>query len=125
MKAVAPPDRLLHPPFAAIITWRPYPDTGLTTARWQAEIPVQDVPFAALTLTQDHLHIRALLGHSDPRGSTDAYPHAVRWVGRLYLEDGAHRAVRAALLSGRPSMPMRVFTHPGCVRCTTTVREDA
>jgi Arc/MetJ family transcription regulator len=27
----------------------------------------------------------------------DLVPHAVRWKGVIYLEDGLHRAVRAAL----------------------------
>ena len=27
----------------------------------------------------------------------DLFPHAVKWKGVLYLEDGLHRAVRAAL----------------------------
>ena len=27
----------------------------------------------------------------------DLFPHAVQWDGELYLEDGLHRAVRAAL----------------------------
>lgn len=27
----------------------------------------------------------------------DLFPHAVRWQGTIYLEDGLHRAVRSAL----------------------------
>lgn len=27
----------------------------------------------------------------------DLFPHAVRWQGVIYLEDGMHRAVRSAL----------------------------
>jgi Arc/MetJ family transcription regulator len=27
----------------------------------------------------------------------DLFPHVVEWEGKLYLEDGVHRALRAAL----------------------------
>jgi len=27
----------------------------------------------------------------------DLFPHVIRWRGELYLEDGLHRALRAAL----------------------------
>ena len=34
----------------------------------------------------------------------DLFPHAVKWKGVVYLEDGLHRAVRAALRIGPCSM---------------------
>ena len=38
----------------------------------------------------------------------DLFPHAVRWKGIVYLEDGLHRAVRAALRN-RTVLHARVF----------------
>ena len=47
-----------------------------------------------------HHDHRAGAGPAAPEDSTfygDLFPHAVKWKGVLYLEDGLHRAVRAAL----------------------------
>lgn len=38
----------------------------------------------------------------------DLFPHAVKWHGVVYLEDGLHRAVRA-MLRGRTVLHARVF----------------
>ena len=38
----------------------------------------------------------------------DLFPHAVRWKGITYLEDGLHRAVRAALRN-RTVLHARVY----------------
>ena len=38
----------------------------------------------------------------------DLFPHAVKWKGIVYLEDGLHRAVRAALRN-RTVLHARVF----------------
>ena len=38
----------------------------------------------------------------------DLFPHAVKWRGNVYLEDGLHRAVRAALRN-RTVLHARVF----------------
>jgi hypothetical protein len=59
------------PPFAALIPDRPWPPTGLTTARWIAEVPVLDVRLDELHLTQQHVNVAALFGHTDPAGSAD------------------------------------------------------
>ncbi len=37
----------------------------------------------------------------------DLFPHVVQWDGGLYLEDGVHRALRAAL-------QQRTRSTPGC-----------
>jgi len=93
-------------PFAGVISTRPYPPTGLTTARWAAEVAPVEVAFADLWLTQERVVIPALWGQTDR--ASDAYPHVVRWQGTNYVEDGHNRIVRAALGAGVTSMPMRV-----------------
>jgi hypothetical protein len=94
-------------PFAGVVTPRPYPPTGLTTARWAAEVPTALVAFADLWLTQDHANIPALFGHTDR--VSDTYPHVVEWAGIRFLEDGHHRVVRTALTSPLTAMTMRVY----------------
>lgn len=86
-------------PFAGIVTTRPYPPTGLTTARWATEVPAETVRLADLWLTQRGVHIAALFGHTDR--VSDRYPHVVAWRDRLFLEDGHTRAVRAARCAPR------------------------
>jgi hypothetical protein len=100
------------PPFAALITDRPWPPTGLTTARWIAEVPVLDVRLDELHLTQQHVNVAALFGHTDPAGSADTYPHVVEWAGCMWLEDGHNRVVRAALVERAEVMAMRVHRVP-------------
>jgi hypothetical protein len=90
-----------------VVAPRPYPPTGLTTARWAAEVPTALVPFADLWLTQEYANILALFGHTDR--VSDAHPHVVRWHGICLLEDGHNRVVRAALTSPLTAMTMRVL----------------
>jgi hypothetical protein len=97
-------------PFAGVMDVRPYPPTGLTTARWAAEVEPQTVEFAGLWLTQPSVNILALFGHSDR--ASDGFPHVVAWQGIHLLEDGHHRVVRAALCHGLTELPMRVFRSP-------------
>ena len=49
-----------------------------------------------LTTTKKELALDALLA-DDSTFYGDLFPHAVHWRGELYLEDGLHRALRAAL----------------------------
>jgi hypothetical protein len=95
-------------PFRDIVTDRPYPPTGLTTARWAAEVKPVVVRLETLILTQDGVRIGPLFGVLDRE--SDAFPHAVDHHGQLYLEDGHHRVVRAALRDRIRTMWMRVFT---------------
>lgn len=97
-------------PFAGIYLDRPYPPTGLTTARWIAEVPTAGVAFDALWLTQGHVYTTALF--DPPEQVPDALPHVVVWRGVLLLEDGHNRVVRRAL-NGAVTMRMRVYQHPG------------
>ena len=49
-----------------------------------------------LITTKDTLHLAALLDE-DSTFYGDLFAHVVQWRGDLYLEDGLHRALRAAL----------------------------
>jgi Arc/MetJ family transcription regulator len=74
---------------------RPYPDHGLLPKQWAAIAPVQ-VRLADLVTTKRTLDLDALL-EEDSTFYGDLFAHVVQWEGDLYLEDGLHRALRAAL----------------------------
>lgn len=74
---------------------RPYPDHGLTSREW-AKIPPQQVRLDSLTTTKSELDLNALLAE-DSTFFGDLFAHVVRYDGELYLENGVHRALRAAL----------------------------
>jgi Arc/MetJ family transcription regulator len=74
---------------------RPYPDHGLSTRDW-AMIPPRQVRMDTLITTKRELALDALLA-DDSTFYGDLFPLAVQWHGELYLEDGLHRALRAAL----------------------------
>ena len=59
-------------------------------------IPPRQVRMDTLTTTKKELALDALLA-DDSTFYGDLFPHAVQWHGELYLEDGLHRALRAAL----------------------------
>lgn len=74
---------------------RPYPDHGLASRAWAA-IPPSQVRLDQLVTTKDTLQLAALLDE-DSTFYGDLFAHVVRWQDELYLEDGLHRALRAAL----------------------------
>ncbi|KAA1427669.1 type II toxin-antitoxin system VapB family antitoxin [Nocardioides antri] len=74
---------------------RPYPDHGLGTKEW-ASVPPRQVRLDELVTTKDTLQLAALLDE-DSTFFGDLFAHVVLWRGDLYLEDGLHRALRAAL----------------------------
>ena len=74
---------------------RPYPDHGLTARDWVRVAPRQ-VRLEELTTTKTTLDLAGLLDE-ESTFFDDLFPHVVQWQGELYLEDGLHRAVRAAL----------------------------
>lgn len=74
---------------------RPYPDHGLSAADWGG-LPPQQLRLDQLVTTKDTLHLDTLLDE-DSTFFGDLFAHVVRWRGELYLEDGLHRALRAAL----------------------------
>lgn len=85
---------------------RPYPDHGFSMKDW-AQIPPQQVPLADLITTAIVVELDKLLS-DNPTLPGDLFPHAVRWHGELFLEEGLHRALRAALHQ-RTTLPVRVL----------------
>jgi Arc/MetJ family transcription regulator len=75
---------------------RPYPDHGLTTPKDWSDVPPRQVRLDELVTTKDTLQLAALLDE-DSTFFGDLFAHCVEWEGELYLEDGLHRALRAAL----------------------------
>ncbi|GAB1819901.1 MULTISPECIES: type II toxin-antitoxin system VapB family antitoxin [Herbidospora] len=74
---------------------RPYPEHRLGHREW-AQIPPRQVRLDALITTKAVLDLHSLLA-KDSTFYGDLFPHVVQWEGELYLEDGLHRALRAAL----------------------------
>lgn len=74
---------------------RPYPDHGLTAKDWAA-LPPRQVRLEDLVTTKDTLQLDTLLDE-DSTFFGDLFAHCVEWRGEIYLEDGLHRALRAAL----------------------------
>jgi Arc/MetJ family transcription regulator len=74
---------------------RPYPEHGLTAGEW-ATIPPTQVRLDQLVTTKEWLQLNSLLDE-DGTFYGDLFAHVVSWQGELYLEDGLHRALRAAL----------------------------
>jgi Arc/MetJ family transcription regulator len=85
---------------------RPYPEHGFSMKDW-AQIPPQQVRLANLITTATVVDVARLLS-DDPTLPGDLFPHAVRWCGELYLEEGLHRALRAALQQ-RTTLPVRIL----------------
>ena len=93
--------------FRAVGEGRPYPEHGYTTARQWAEIPPRQVRLDELVTTKRTLDLSALLSE-DSTFFGDLFPHVVQWQDTMYLEDGLHRALRAALAQ-RPVLHARVL----------------
>ena len=74
---------------------RPYPDHGFSVRDW-AKIPPRQVRLDELVTTKRELRLDTLLDEASTFYG-DLFPHAVAWHGELFLEDGLHRALRAAL----------------------------
>jgi Arc/MetJ family transcription regulator len=81
--------------FKEVKDGKPYPDHGLSLKQW-AEIPPRAVRLDQLITTKRELALDRLLAE-DSTFYGDLFPHIVEWQGQLYLEDGVHRALRAAL----------------------------
>ena len=92
--------------FKAVRDGRPYPEHRLSTREW-ARIPPRQVRLDELVTTKRELALDRLLDE-DSTFYGDLFPHAVQWQGDLYLEDGLHRALRAALQQ-RNSLHVRVL----------------
>lgn len=74
---------------------RPYPEHRHSQREWAAIAPRQ-VRLDELVTTKRTLDLEALL-EEDSTFYGDLFAHVVSWDGDLYLEDGLHRALRAAL----------------------------
>ena len=85
---------------------RPYPDHGYVQKQWAA-IPPRQVRLDALVTTKRTLDLERLLDE-DSTFYGDLFAHVVAYRGELYLEDGLHRALRAALQQ-RQTMHARVL----------------
>jgi Arc/MetJ family transcription regulator len=74
---------------------RPYPEHATTQRDW-SQIPPRQLRLDQLVTTKRTLDLDTLLSH-DATLYGDLFAHVVQWRGVLYLEDGLHRALRAAL----------------------------
>ncbi len=74
---------------------RPYPAHALQPRDWAA-LPPRQIRLDELVTTKDTLHLATLLDE-DSTFFGDLFAHVVEWRDELYLEDGLHRALRAAL----------------------------
>jgi Arc/MetJ family transcription regulator len=93
--------------FKAVGDGRPYPDHGRTTARDWSSVPPRQVRLDELVTTKRVLDLGALLSE-DSTFYGDLFAHVIEYRGTLYLEDGLHRALRAALQQ-RPVLHARVL----------------
>lgn len=92
--------------FKSVLSERPYPEPTLTSEDW-GDLAPRQVRLQDLSTIRSTLELEALLA-SDSTFFGDLFAHVVRYQGNLYLEDGLHRAVRAAL-QGRTSLHARVY----------------
>ncbi len=82
--------------FKAVGEGRPYPEHGLENPRDWSKVAPRMVRLDELVTTKRHLDL-ALLLDEDSTFYGDLFAHVVQWEGVMYLEEGLHRAVRAAM----------------------------
>ncbi|MGL5866158.1 MAG: type II toxin-antitoxin system VapB family antitoxin [Dermatophilaceae bacterium] len=92
--------------FKAVGDDRPYPDHGYTARQW-SDVPPRLVRLDDLVTTKRELDLHMLLSE-DSTFYGDLFAHVIEWDRTLYLEDGLHRALRAALQQ-RPTLHARVL----------------
>ncbi len=85
---------------------RPYPPHDIPLRDW-AKIPPRQIRLDQLVTTKRNLDLASVLAE-DSTFYGDLFAHVVEWRGELYLEDGLHRALRAALQQ-RPVIHARVL----------------
>src|SRR5665647_1974639 len=85
--------------FRAVGDGRPYPAHGLETARDWADVPPRMVRLDELITTKRNLDLATLLSEESTFYG-DLFAHVVQWEGKLYLEDGLHRAQHAGMQGG-------------------------
>jgi Arc/MetJ family transcription regulator len=101
---------LLRVIFKAVGGTKPYPDHGYTQRQWGEVAPTQ-VRIDQLITTKGELDLAHLLSEESTYFG-DLFAHVVEWQGELYLEDGLHRALRAALQQ-RNVLHARILVLPG------------
>lgn len=96
--------------FKGVDTSRPWPDTGMTSKKWE-QIPPIPVYIRDLIFTQEGVYFAAVQKAAGAyRGEGgDIFPHVVVWLGKYYLEDGHSRAVRR-MIDGSDTIMARVLT---------------
>jgi Arc/MetJ family transcription regulator len=92
--------------FKAVRDGRPYPEHGFSSRDW-ANVAPRSVRLDELITTKRELALDTLLA-DESTFYGDLFPHAVQWEGEIYLEDGVHRALRAALQQ-RHTLHVRVL----------------
>ena len=92
--------------FKSVLDSRPYPEPELSQDQWGQFAPRQ-IRLDELSTIKSTLDLNALLA-SDSTFFGDLFAHVIRYKGELYLENGLHRAVRAAL-QGRTSLHARIY----------------
>lgn len=88
---------------------RPYPEHETELRDW-SDLPPRQIRLDELVTTKRTLNLDALLA-DDSTFYGDLFAHVIEWRGELYLEDGLHRALRAALQQ-RPVIHARVLVLP-------------
>ncbi|WP_029252817.1 type II toxin-antitoxin system VapB family antitoxin [Paraoerskovia marina] len=94
--------------FRSVGEGRPYPEHGRENPSDWSDVPPRQVRLDELVTTKRILHLDGLLAE-DSTFYGDLFAHVVEFRGVLYLEDGLHRAMRAALQQ-RPVLHARVLT---------------
>lgn len=83
----------------------PWGTSGQTSATWK-KIPTRTVVIKHLWATQPGILFDAIIRPEAEAVGGDSFPHVIEWDGKMYLEDGHHRVVRAAL-AGRTTIEVR------------------
>jgi Arc/MetJ family transcription regulator len=108
--------------FKTVQDGRPYPAHDLSLRDW-SNVPPRQVRLDELITTKRVLALDVLLD-DDSTFYGDLFPHVVLWKGEFYLEDGLHRALRAALQQ-RTMLHVRVLDLDGPVGSDSTGANDA
>lgn len=82
--------------FKSVGDSRPYPDHGRVTPKDWSDVPPRMVRLDDLITTKRSIDLGQLLSQ-DSTFYGDLFAHVVDYEGELYLEEGLHRALRAAL----------------------------